>query len=465
VELLAATGAAVGAENPGVTMSEESVRLLERFGIQSEHWVETVKNYRRHFDRDLLCPGRPGQGEGKRLGEEGVSTGRLKRPSEQHSALSRPRFTEPDQVPRTGTARTRLERHIYRGSGPATARNGLSPTAAADARYARSAVSPQIDPQCRHIASASRSRIAIELVFSVQTKVGVSESPWGARISSGVVSHQSRDNLQDLCLLNAWAHVPTKDRERNWTLGSELRYAEEGRGVKVTVRSSQSKRDVSEGSPRLWQREGMNLAGNSQGLSPRSCALLLALSAALGLTLTACTPGSKAYPGPALPFDQVGFVAPAAEEGFRNRFVAILQINGQEKMQEWSGGRSVAVHLSPGIYDFRVEFKQATMILMIPIVDVVTLSLDAAAAASHDEMNIRFPVRAGLTHRIHYDVSAHEFWVSVVASFPDLEKAPHLEPTEDAVQCEETTDQSMDFWCQLVPQGNKRPTHQQRSAN
>jgi hypothetical protein len=87
-------------------------------------------------------------------------------------------------VPRTGNARTRLERHIYRGSGPATARNGLSPTAAADARYARSAVSPQIDPQCRHIASASRSRIAIELVFSVQTKVGVSESPpwimiWG----------------------------------------------------------------------------------------------------------------------------------------------------------------------------------------------------------------------------------------------------------------------------------------------
>jgi hypothetical protein len=49
VELLASTGAAVRAENPGMTMSVQTVRLLERFGIESEHWVETVKNYRRHF--------------------------------------------------------------------------------------------------------------------------------------------------------------------------------------------------------------------------------------------------------------------------------------------------------------------------------------------------------------------------------------------------------------------------------
>jgi hypothetical protein len=49
VELLAATGVAVRTENPGMTMSEKSVRVLERFGIESEHWVETVRNYRRHF--------------------------------------------------------------------------------------------------------------------------------------------------------------------------------------------------------------------------------------------------------------------------------------------------------------------------------------------------------------------------------------------------------------------------------
>jgi len=49
LELLAATGAAVRAEDPGMTMSSQSVHLLERFGIESEHWVETVKNYRRHF--------------------------------------------------------------------------------------------------------------------------------------------------------------------------------------------------------------------------------------------------------------------------------------------------------------------------------------------------------------------------------------------------------------------------------
>ena len=49
VELLAATGVAVRAEAPERTIPEESRRLLERIGIESEHWLETVKNYRRHF--------------------------------------------------------------------------------------------------------------------------------------------------------------------------------------------------------------------------------------------------------------------------------------------------------------------------------------------------------------------------------------------------------------------------------
>jgi hypothetical protein len=43
------TAARRGESAPGVTMSDEITRLLERFGIRSEHWVETVKNYRRQF--------------------------------------------------------------------------------------------------------------------------------------------------------------------------------------------------------------------------------------------------------------------------------------------------------------------------------------------------------------------------------------------------------------------------------
>lgn len=34
---------------PEGTIPEESRRLLGRLGIESEHWLETVKNYRRHF--------------------------------------------------------------------------------------------------------------------------------------------------------------------------------------------------------------------------------------------------------------------------------------------------------------------------------------------------------------------------------------------------------------------------------
>ncbi|MFN8625979.1 MAG: transposase [Candidatus Binatia bacterium] len=49
VELLTATGAAVGAAGAGGPLPDESCRLLERVGIHSAHWVETVTNYRRHF--------------------------------------------------------------------------------------------------------------------------------------------------------------------------------------------------------------------------------------------------------------------------------------------------------------------------------------------------------------------------------------------------------------------------------
>jgi putative transposase len=49
VELLAATGVAVRAAAPSVPLPEGSLRLLERVGIQIEHWTETVRHYRRHF--------------------------------------------------------------------------------------------------------------------------------------------------------------------------------------------------------------------------------------------------------------------------------------------------------------------------------------------------------------------------------------------------------------------------------
>lgn len=49
VQLLESTGAALQAEPPQRTVGAPSAGLLERMGIRSEHWVETVTNYRRHF--------------------------------------------------------------------------------------------------------------------------------------------------------------------------------------------------------------------------------------------------------------------------------------------------------------------------------------------------------------------------------------------------------------------------------
>ena len=49
VQLLESTGAALQTEPSKQTIGAPSRGLLEQLGIRSEHWVETVKNYRRHF--------------------------------------------------------------------------------------------------------------------------------------------------------------------------------------------------------------------------------------------------------------------------------------------------------------------------------------------------------------------------------------------------------------------------------
>ncbi|MFN8626081.1 MAG: transposase [Candidatus Binatia bacterium] len=49
VELLTATGAAVRAGPSAAPLEEASQRLLDRVGIDHAHWVETVRDYRRHF--------------------------------------------------------------------------------------------------------------------------------------------------------------------------------------------------------------------------------------------------------------------------------------------------------------------------------------------------------------------------------------------------------------------------------
>ena len=50
VQLLESTGAALHAEPPRRTIQgTPSAGLLELLGIRSDHWVETVQNYHRHF--------------------------------------------------------------------------------------------------------------------------------------------------------------------------------------------------------------------------------------------------------------------------------------------------------------------------------------------------------------------------------------------------------------------------------
>ena len=173
----------------------------------------------------------------------------------------------------------------------------------------------------------------------------------------------------------------------------------------------------------------------------------LSLVIASSMTMEACTPSSKAYPGPTLSMDKVGVVAPPVEEGFRKKWIAILQINGHDKLEEWRGGSlwrdgSQRVYLVPGEYEFRVEFKQSTT-----LPGLVTMAQDAAVAADHGETRIVFPVTAGQTHRLHYDESLHVFAVSL---FPGAARIHDVQPTKDAVPCVRDPDRTLDFWCVLV---------------
>jgi hypothetical protein len=55
VELLAATGAALGGTGPAPALPERSVRTLERLGIRSELWLEALRGYRSRFFAMVGC--------------------------------------------------------------------------------------------------------------------------------------------------------------------------------------------------------------------------------------------------------------------------------------------------------------------------------------------------------------------------------------------------------------------------
>ena len=55
VDLLEATGAALRASRPDSVLPEGIVRTLERVGIRSEHWLETIRTYRQRFFSMIGC--------------------------------------------------------------------------------------------------------------------------------------------------------------------------------------------------------------------------------------------------------------------------------------------------------------------------------------------------------------------------------------------------------------------------
>jgi hypothetical protein len=135
---------------------------------------------------------------------------------------------------------------------------------------------------------------------------------------------------------------------------------------------------------------------------------------------------------------------------FRHTYVAILQIDEQDEIADWHGGAAVPAELLPGEYRFRVEYKQNTQTMGVPLYDVAVMISDAVVAAQHSEAVIIFPVQAGKTDHIHYDVDRQTFFVRRKDA-AGIVKPPPLAPPPDAVQCVPTPDHNVDFWCELVP--------------
>lgn len=100
-------------------------------------------------------------------------------------------------------------------------------------------------------------------------------------------------------------------------------------------------------------------------------------------------------------------------------------------------------------YQFRVEYRQTMQATTIPIVHLVTSIQDMTAAIRHSEINIEFPVKAGFTHRIHYDETEKGFSVSL-GVVSQSAKASTLHADDNAVQGIYGPDQSEDFGCALL---------------
>lgn len=55
IELLTATGVALACDDPRAPLPAKATRTLERAGISSEHWLETIREYHRHFFSMVGC--------------------------------------------------------------------------------------------------------------------------------------------------------------------------------------------------------------------------------------------------------------------------------------------------------------------------------------------------------------------------------------------------------------------------
>lgn len=133
-------------------------------------------------------------------------------------------------------------------------------------------------------------------------------------------------------------------------------------------------------------------------------------------------------------------VVPAYEGGVWQRYVRIRCVAEVGRFKDEcarSRPYSTYVYLTPGHYDFDVQFVSGAVYINDLALDLLTIPADAVAAARNQSSrrNISFAVEAGRTYAIHFDPDAGEYFVNVRESTSAKPPRPRLSPPRGAQRC------------------------------
>lgn len=194
---------------------------------------------------------------------------------------------------------------------------------------------------------------------------------------------------------------------------------------------------------------------HAQGLI--SLVPVVSLAVIAGATLSGCATLNHAYTGPTRAASEVAVIVPGMDRGFQSKSIHVKSIDGQDKIGDWTADSWGSIRVVPGEHTLLMGKGQTTMPTFIPIVDMFTLAQDLSVTGETPVTTLTFPAKAGVVHRIHYDATSNDYWVSRKAPIVEPVEPADLTPPADATLCITAPDRTKEFWCALGHQSQTKP--------